>query len=115
MRETGYLRLRRWPLACQPSQRRREVLHQEDQSADVHQEGGHPAGVPHITPPSSASGAKKASPTDPLENIANYRSAGWRKDLSHVLRGFYLYNYLSCNLGQHQDEWKTIKEETPLK
>ena len=66
--------------------------------------------------------------TDPLENIANYRSTGWRKDLSHILRGFYLYNYPSHmeaewdklktkflnHLGQHQEEWKTIKEETPL-
>ena len=92
------------------------------------QEGGRPAGAPRSTPPSSTSGAKKASPTDPLENIANYRSTGWRKDLSHILRGFYLYNYPSHteaewdklktkflnHLGQCQEEWKTIKEETPL-
>ena len=77
-------------------------------------------------PPSSSS-AKRAS-TDPLESIANYRSQGWSKDLSHVLRTFYLYNYPSHteveweklrtkflnHLGQRQDEWKTIKEETPL-
>ena len=30
-----------------------------------HQEGGCPAGAPHNTPPSSTSGAKKASPGDP--------------------------------------------------
>ena len=92
------------------------------------QEGGRPAGVPRNTPPSSASGAKKASPGDPLRNLTNYRSAGWRKDLSHILRAFYKYNYPSCmeaewdklkikflnHLGQSQDEWKTIKEETPL-
>ena len=60
-----------------------------------HQEGGCPAGVPHNIPPSFTSGAKKASPGDPLRNIANYRSAGWRKDLSHILR-------------------KTIKEEELL-
>ena len=92
------------------------------------QEGGCPAGVPHNTPPSSASGAKKASPGDPLRNLTNYRSAGWRKDLSHILRGFYLYNYPSCKdedwdklktkflnyLRQQQEKWKTIKEEEPL-
>ena len=92
-----------------------------------HQEGGHPAGVPHNPPPSSTSSAKGAS-TDPLENIANYRSQGWKKDLSHILRVFYLYNYPSHmeadweklrtkflnHLGQCQDEWKTIKEEMPL-
>ena len=93
-----------------------------------HQEGGCPAGVPHNTPPSSASGAKKASPGDPLKNLANYRSAGWRKDLNHILRGFYLYNYPSRKdedwdklktkffdyLGWQQEEWKTLKEEEPL-
>ena len=91
------------------------------------QEGGRPAGVPRNIPPSSTSGTKRAS-TDPLENIANYRSAGWRKDLSHVLRSFYQYNYPSHteedwnklrakflnHLGQCQEEWKTIKEEEPL-
>ena len=61
-------------------------------------------------------------------NLANYRSAGWRKDLNHILRGFYQYNYPSRKeedwdklktkffdyLGQQQEEWKTIKEEEPL-
>ena len=75
----------------------------------------------------STSSAKGAS-TDPLGSITNYRSQGWRKDLSHILRAFYLYNYPSHmeaewdklkikflnHLGQCQDEWKTIKEETPL-
>ena len=92
-----------------------------------HQEGVRPAGAPHNPPPSSTSSSKGAS-TDPLENITNYRSQGWKKDLSHILRAFYMYNYPSYtevdweklrtkflnHLGQHQDEWKTIKEETPL-
>ena len=92
-----------------------------------HQEGGWPARVPHNPPPSSTSSSKGAS-TDPLGSLTNYRSQGWKKYLSHILRGFYLYNYPSCteadweklrikflnHLGQHQDEWKTIKEETPL-
>ena len=93
-----------------------------------HQEGGCPAGAHHSTPPSSTSGAKKASPGGPLRNLANYRSAGWRKDLNHILRGSFLYNYPSHKegdwdklktkffnyLGQQQEEWKTIKEEEPL-
>ena len=100
------------------------------------QEGGCPAGAPRNIPPSSTSGKpspqpgiiKKASPKDPLKNIANYRSAGWRKDLGHILRSFYHYNYPSCKgeewkklrtkffeyLGQCQEEWRTIKEEKPL-
>ena len=92
-----------------------------------HQEGGCPVRVPLNPPPSSTSSAKGAS-TDPLGSIINYRSQGWKKDLSHILRGFYMYNYPSCmeaewkklrikflnHLGQCQDEWKTIKEEMPL-
>ena len=93
-----------------------------------HQEGGRPAGAPRNIPPSSTSGPKKASPGDPLKNISNYRSTGWRKDLSHILRSFYKYNYPSHKeeewdklkvkfldyLGRCQEEWKTIKEEEPL-
>ena len=74
----------------------------------------------------STSSTKGAS-TDPLGSITNYRSQGWRKHLSHILRAFHLYNYPSRmewdklkikflnHLGQCQDEWKTIKEEMPLK
>ena len=59
--------------------------------------------------------------------LPTFRRAGW-KDLSHILRGFYLYNYPNKmeadweklrvkflnHLGQCQDKWKTIKEEVPL-
>ena len=93
-----------------------------------HQEGGHPAGVPCNIPPSSTSGIKKASPKDPLKNLTNYRSTGWRKDLGHILGSFYKYCYpfhkeVEWNklkakffnyLGQCQEEWKTLKEEKPL-
>ena len=100
------------------------------------QEGGCPSRVPHNIPPSSTpgklspqpGGIMKASPKNPLKNVANYRSAGWRKDLGHILRSFFHYNYPSCKeeewkklktrffkyLGQHQEEWRTIKEEKPL-
>ena len=88
---------------------------------------GATTGAPHNPPPSSTSGSKGAS-TNPLESLANFRSSGWKKDLSHILRGFYLYNYPSKteadweklrvkflnHLGQCQDKWKTIKEEAPL-
>ena len=100
------------------------------------QEGGHPTRAPHNIPPSSTSGkpspqpgsVKKASPRDPLKNLANYRSAGWRKDLGHILRSFYHYSYPSHKeeewkklrtksfdyLEQCQEEWRTIKEEKLL-
>ena len=91
--------------------------------------------MPHNIPPSSTGkpspqpgSIKRASPIDPLRNLTNYRSAGWRKGLSHILRSFYHYNYPSHKeeewnklktkffkyLGQRQEEWKTIKEEKPL-
>ena len=97
---------------------------------------GCPAEAPCNIPPSSASGKpspqpgsiKKASPKDPLMNLTNYRSAEWRKDLGHILRSNYHYNYPSCKeeewkklrtkffkyLGQRQEEWRTIKEEKLL-
>ena len=87
------------------------------------QGGGHPAGVSRNPPPSSTSGSKGAS-TNPLESIANFRSAGWKKDLSHILRGFYpskteadwekLRVKFLNHLGQCQDKGRTIKEEVPL-
>ena len=100
------------------------------------QEGGHPTRTPHNIPPSSTSGKPlpqpggitKASPRNLLKNIANYRSAGWRKDLDHILGSFYHYNYPSHKeeewkklktrffeyLGQCQEEWRNIKEDKPL-
>ena len=100
------------------------------------QEGGCPTGVPHNIPPSSTpgkplpqpGGIMKASPRNPLKNLTNYRSTGWRKDLDHILGSFYLYNYPFRKeeewkklrtkffeyLGQCQEEWRTIKEDKPL-
>ena len=87
-----------------------------------------PSASTHGKPSPQPGGVKKASPGDPLRNLTNYRSAGWRKDLGHILRSYYHYNYPSHKeeewnklktkffdyLGQHQEEWKTIKEEKPL-
>ena len=69
----------------------------------------------------------RASPKNPLKNVTNYKSAGWRKDLGHVPRAFYRYNCTSFkeaewndlkakffeHLAQHQ-EWRAIKENKPL-
>ena len=101
------------------------------------QGGGHPTGAPHSIPSSLTSGkplpqpagVTKASPRNPLENVANYRSAGWRKDLDHILGSFFHYNHPSHKeedwkklrtrffdyLGQSQEEWRAIKEDKPLK
>ena len=115
-----------WPANHSKGARERSSIRKTDMPMP-HQEGGCPAGAPRNPPWSSTSGSKGAS-TDPLESIANYRSQGWKKDLSHILRGFYMYNFPSSteadweklrikflnHLGQHEDKWKTIKEEAPL-
>ena len=101
-----------------------------------HQVGGCPSGVPHNVPPASTpgstpsqcSGGMRAPPKDPLKNITNYKSTGWRKDLAHVLKGYYQYNYASFkeaewtalkekffeHITQCQEEWRDIKENHPL-
>ena len=99
------------------------------------QVGGCPSGVPHNVPPASTPGSTlpqhgggmRATPKDPLKNVANYKSTGWRKDLDHVLKAYYKHNYASSkeaewtnlketffkHLIQRQDEWRSIKENHP--
>ena len=113
----------RRPASCPRGGRERSSVRKTSKPMP-RQEGGCPAGVPCNIPLSSTSGIKRASPEDPLKNLTNYRSAGWRKDLGHILRSFYWFNYPSDKeeewnkffdyLGQCQEEWKTIKEEKPL-
>ena len=100
------------------------------------QVGEHPSGAPHNVPPASTpvstlpqhGGGVKASPKDPLKKAANYRSAGWRKDLEHVLKIYYKYNVASfkeaewgkmkeklfTHLLQCKEEWRDIKENHPM-
>ena len=86
-----------------------------------------PALTPESTPPQHGSGMR-APPKDPLKNVTNYKSAGWRKDLEHVLKAYYKHNFTSFkeaewaklkdkffkHLIQCQDEWRSIKENHPL-
>ena len=100
------------------------------------QVGECPSGVPRNVPPTltpestppQCGGGVRAPPKDPLKEATNYRSAGWRKDLEHVLNVYYKYNFTSIkeadwaklkdkffqHLLQHQDEWRSIKENHPL-
>ena len=100
------------------------------------QVGEHPSGVPCNVPPASTpestppqcGGGMRSPPKDPLKNVANYKSTGWRKDLDHVLKAYYKHNYASFKEAewtklkdkffkhflQRQDEWKSIKENHPL-
>ena len=86
-----------------------------------------PASTPVSTPPQSG-GDVRASPKDPLRNASNYKSAGWRKDLEHVLKIYYRHNVTSfkeakwakmkekffTHLLQHKEEWRDIKENCPM-
>ena len=92
-----------------------------------------PHNIPSSSTPGNTSpqlgGITRASPGNPLKNLTHYRSAGWRKDLDHILGSFYCYNFPSHKegewkklktkffeyLGQRQEEWRTVKEEKPLK
>ena len=100
------------------------------------QVGEHPSGAPCNVPPASTPGSTppqcgsdaRATPKDPLKNVTNYKSAGWRKDLDHVLKAYYKHNYTSFkevewtnlkekffeHLVQCQDEWRSIKKNHPL-
>ena len=101
------------------------------------QVGEHPSRAPHNVPPASApvstlpqhGGGVRASPKDPLRNASRYKSAGWRKDLEHVLKIYYRHNVTSfkeaewskmkekffTHLLQHKEEWRDIKENHPMK
>ena len=87
-----------------------------------------PALAPISTPPQSGGGTR-TSPKDPLRNASRYRSAGWRKDLEHVLKIYYRHNVTSfkeaewskmkdkffTHLLQCKEEWRDIKENHPMK
>ena len=71
---------------------------------------------------------KRTLHKDPLKNAANYKSAGWRKDLEHVFKAYYKHNVTSfkevewvkmkdkffTHLLQCKEEWRNIKENHPL-
>ena len=102
----------------------------------LHQVGEHPSGAPRNVPPASTpvstphqhGGGVRVSPKDPLKNATNYKSAGWRKDLEHVLKIYYRHNVSSfkeaewskmkekffTHLLQCKEEWRDIKENHPM-
>ena len=68
-----------------------------------------PCNIPSSSTPGNTSpqlgSITRASPRNPLKNLTHYRSAGWKKDLGHILRSFYHYNYPS----HKEAEWKKLK------
>ena len=102
-----------------------------------HQGVEHPAGALHNAPPASTPGStphqcssSTRASRDPLESVAHYRSQGWRKDLGHIFKAYYKYNFSSFKESEWnklrdkvlehllpcQDEWRSmsIKENDPL-
>ena len=94
-----------------------------------------PSGAPSNAPPASTPGSTPCqcsssmrAPKDPLEHVAHQRSQGWRKDFEHVFKAYYKYNFTSFkeaqwnklrdkvleHLLQHQDKWRSIKENYSL-
>ena len=79
-----------------------------------HQEGDLPSGSTPSVPPQAApegtqpqqGGWPKTSLHNPTQLAAKFCSAGWKKDLEHVLRVYYKYNTASFK----EAEWVRLKE-----
>ena len=95
MRERSSVRMTSKQMPCQVGERSSGAPHNVP-----------PASTPESTPPQHGGGVR-ASPKDPLKNAANYRSAGWRKDLEHVLKAYYKDTVSSFK----EAEWAKIKEK----
>ena len=95
----------------------------------------HPSGAPCKAPRDSTLGSTShqcssstRAPKDPLRRVVCFRSQGWRKDLDLIFKVYYKYNFSSFkesewskirdkvldHLLQHQEEWRSIKENDPL-
>ena len=79
------------------------------------QEGNLPSGsMPGVPPPVAPErtqpkwgGRPKTSHCDPTQLAAKFGSAGWKKDLEHVLQVYYKYNTASFK----EAEWAKLKEK----
>ena len=79
-----------------------------------HQGVERPSGMPHNAPPASTPGSTPCqcsssmrTPRDPLESVAHYRSQGWRKDLDHIFKAYYKYNFSSFK----ESEWNKLRDK----
>ena len=124
-----------WPASQSRGTRERSSVRMTSKQT-LCQVGEHPSGAPHNVPPGSTPASTlpqcgsgvRASPKDPLRNATNYKSAGWRKDLEHVLKIYYRHNVTSfkeaewskmkekffTHLLQRKEEWRDIKENHPM-
>ena len=103
-----------WPASCSRGVRERSSIRTTSKHKPC-QVGECPSGAPHNVPPASTpestlpqcGGGISTSPKDPLKNVANYRSAGWRKDLEHGLRAYYKHNFTSFK----EADWVKMKDK----
>ena len=101
-----------------------------------HQEGDLPSRATPNIPPTTASestppqwgGQARTLPCDPTQLATKYHSAGWKKDLEHVLKVYYKYNVTSYKEAEwvrlrdkffahfllHKEEALGIKERCPM-
>ena len=100
-----------------------------------HQVGERPSGAARNAPRDSTQGSTPqqcSSSTralrDPLRQVSQFRSQGWKKDLERIFRAYYEYNFTSLrevgwnnirdkvfdHLLLCQEEWRRIKENDPL-
>ena len=65
-----------------------------------------PATAPESTPPQPSS-RSRTTPCDPARLAAKFHSAGWKKDLEHVLRVYYKHNTASFR----EAEWVRLRDK----
>ena len=89
---------------------------QEKASAQPpHQEGDLPSGLmPSVPPPPAPEGTQsqrggwpRSTLHDPMQLVAKFCSAGWKKDLEHVLWVYYKFNVASFK----EAEWVRLKDQ----
>ena len=80
----------------------------------LYQEGDQPSeSMPSVPPPAVPEGNQpqhggqpRSALHDPMRLVARFHSAGWKKDLEHVLRVYYKYNTASFK----EVDWVSLKE-----
>ena len=86
-----------------------------------------PATAPKSTTPQPG-GQPRTTPHDPVWLATKFHSAGWKKDLEHVLRVYYKYNTIYfreaewvrlrdkffCHFLPHKEEALGIKKRCPM-
>ena len=80
----------------------------------LHKGGEHPSGAAHdalrdSTPgstPQQCSSSTRA-PRDPLRRVSRFQSQGWKKDLEHIFRAYYEYNFTSLK----KTGWNKIRDK----